>query len=150
MGDLATLATRFRGIADKLPARVATIAVETATAVVRTLEAPPPEGTPVDTSQALSNWQVGLGSPIDAKIPPLVPGSKGSTQGESSAAAIAIAEQTLALKKPGETIYISNALPYIRRLNDEGYSPQSDHFVERAVLAGKAFLATARGRLFKD
>jgi hypothetical protein len=114
------------------------------------LEAPPPEGTPVDTSQALSNWQVGLNSPVDDRIPPLVPGQKGSTQAASSTAALAIAEQTLLLKKAGETIYISNALPYIRRLNDEGYSPQSDHFVERAVLAGKAFLATARGRLFKD
>jgi hypothetical protein len=150
MADLSVLAKRMRDTAEKLPGRVSKIAAAVADEVMQVLEAPPPEGTPVDTSKALSNFQVGLGSPVDDVIGPIVPGEKGSTQAASSAAALAIAAEILAVKKPGETIYISNALPYIRRLNDEGYSPQSDHFVERAVAAGRTFLATARGRLFKD
>lgn len=150
MGDLATLAKRFRTIADKLPDRASRIAAQVADEVIHVLEEPPPEGTPVDTSQALSNWQIGLGHAVDDRIGPLVPGSKGSSQGASSTAALAIAASILALKKPRETIYISNPLPYIRRLNDEGYSPQSDHFKERAITAGREYLATARGRLFKD
>lgn len=140
----------MRERADKLPERVSRIAATVADEIMQVLEAPPPEGTPVDTSKALSNWQVGLGTAVDDQIGPIVPGEKGSTQGASSAAALAIAAAVLAVKKAGETIYISNALPYIRRLNDEGYSKQSDHFVERAVQAGRAYLATARGRLFKD
>lgn len=150
MADLSVLAKRMRERADKLPERVSRIAAEVADEIMHVLEAPPPEGTPVDTSKALSNFQVGLGTPVSDVIGPLVPGQKGSTQAASSTAALAIAAETLTLKKPGETIYISNALPYIRRLNDEGYSKQSDHFVERAVAAGRTFLAKARGRLFKD
>jgi hypothetical protein len=150
MADLSTLARRMRERADKLPDRVSRIAAQVADEIMHVLEEPPPEGTPVDTSQALSNWQVGLGHAVDDRIGPLVPGEKGSTQAASSTAALAIAAAILALKKPRETIYISNPLPYIRRLNDEGYSPQSDHFKERAIAAGREYLATARGRLLKD
>jgi hypothetical protein len=81
MGDLATLAKRMRTIATNLPTNTAKLAAEVANEVVESLEAPPPEGTPVDTSQALSNWQVGLGAPVDARIAPHFVGEKGSTQG---------------------------------------------------------------------
>ncbi len=93
--------------------------------------------TPVDTSQALSNWQASLNSPVDSKIPPHFPGQQGSTQKASASAALEAARSVLSGKKPGDKIYISNVLPYIRRLND-GYSAQAPAgFVERAVLVGR-------------
>lgn len=93
--------------------------------------------TPVDSSQALSNWQVALNNPSDDKIPPYFPGEKGSTQRASASAALTSAKAVLAGKKPGDKIYISNTFPYINRLN-EGYSGQAPSgFVERAVLIGR-------------
>ena len=92
--------------------------------------------TPVDSSQALSNWQVSLDAPVDDKISPHFPGEKGSTQRSSANAALAAARGVLAGKKAGDTIYITNVLPYIRRLND-GYSGQAPAgFVQRALLVG--------------
>lgn len=93
--------------------------------------------TPVDTSQALSNWQVSLEKPASDSIPPYYPGEQGSTQRASAQAALDAARAVLRGKKPGDTIYLSNVLPYIRRLND-GYSAQAPAgFVERAALLGR-------------
>ncbi len=93
--------------------------------------------TPVDTSQALSNWQVNLNDPASDKIPPYYPGEQGSTQRASAQAALQAARAVLRGKKPGDTIYLSNVLPYIKRLNN-GYSAQAPAgFVERAVLLGR-------------
>lgn len=102
--------------------------------------------TPVDTSQALSNWQVSLGSPVDSKIPPYYPGEGGSTRNSSAAETINQARKILAGKKPGQRIFITNVLPYIRRLND-GYSKQAPAgFVERAVLIGRKMIKKAKLR----
>lgn len=150
MTDLATFAQRMRKRADDLPGKVARLAADTADAVVHSLVAAPPIGTPVDTSQAESNWQVGLGSPVTTLLAPHVAGFAGSTQAASAGIVTALAGEILAGKKPGQTIYISNGVPYIRRLNYEGHSAQSDNFVQRAADAGRQYLKDARARLFKD
>lgn len=99
---------------------------------------------PVDTSKALSNWQIGIGSPVDSRIEPYSPGEGGSTQRASASATIAVAKKILATKKPGQVVYISNALPYIKRLN-EGHSGQEPAgFVERAVMLGRKQVAKTR------
>lgn len=104
-----------------------------ATAVIQDLVL----STPVDTSQALSNWQITLSSPNAHRIDAIYPGRKGSTQDASSEAAIAIALKLIQSVKPGQSIFIQNVLPYIRRLND-GYSYQAPAgFVERAQLIGR-------------
>jgi hypothetical protein len=96
--------------------------------------------TPVDSSQALSNWQVALQTPIGKRIDAYFYGSHGSTQELSGASAMAKARSIIALAKPGQVIFISNVLPYIQRLN-EGYSGQAPAgFVERSVLIGRAAL----------
>jgi hypothetical protein len=85
--------------------------------------------TPVDTGRARGNWQVSDGSPILGTINRLDQ-SGGSTLG----AARGVIETT----RPGATLYISNNLPYINRLN-EGWSAQAPAgFVERAVAQGRA------------
>lgn len=95
--------------------------------------------TPVDTSQALSNWQVSLISPlpIGGEIDPYFPGERGSSQRSSAQAAIEQARRVLNGKLPGDTIYLSNVLPYIVPLNNGHSGQQAAGWVERATMLGR-------------
>lgn len=78
--------------------------------------------TPVDTGRARSNWLVSLNAP---KIEIVEPGILNDT--------------TSILHKYSidDKVYITNNVPYIRRLND-GYSVQAPAgFVEMAIQIGK-------------
>lgn len=142
---LKDLANEVRAFSDGLNEVSNQASCEVALAIVTDL-APK---TPVDTSKALSNWRVGIGQKPALAIPPHSPGRHGSSQEASVAATISEAKAKLAAKKPGETIWISNVLPYIRRLN-EGYSKQAPAgFVERAILIGRKIAETISARLTK-
>lgn len=96
--------------------------------------------TPVDTSQALSNWRVAVaGTGYGAlPIPAYVPGEGGSTKEASAQAAIAAGRAALKGAVVGKPIAIINVVPYIGRLN-EGSSQQAPAgFVERSLIVGKA------------
>ena len=130
---LLDLAASMERKANAINAASSQLAVDTALTIVGDLAFK----TPVDTSQALSNWIVTLETPSSDKIKPHFPGESGSTQRASAAETINQARAILAKKKPGQKIYITNNLPYIRRLND-GYSKQTPAgFVERSVLIGR-------------
>lgn len=119
--------------ANAMPTESSEVAVKVARAILRDLVTV----TPVDSSKAVSNWQVALESKAGGRLDPYFYGSHGSTQELSAAAALAAAELVFKQKKPGQSIVISNNLPYIRRLND-GYSKQAPAgFVERAELIGR-------------
>lgn len=106
--------------------------------------------TPVDTSAAISNWQVDLNNEPNNTIPPYYPGKFGSTFFQSSAETIANAKTVLQNKKPGDIIYITNNLDYIGKLNYEGTSQQEPAgFVERAILLSRKFLESRKGAIFK-
>ncbi|UAG58578.1 hypothetical protein Kaya_041 [Pseudomonas phage Kaya] len=131
--SLLDLADRLEKKAKAIDEAASQNAVDTALAIVGDLA----YKTPVDTSQALSNWRVTLDSPATGTIAPHYPGLQGSSQRASAAETINAAKSVLANKKPGQAIFITNNLPYIRRLND-GYSAQAPAgFVERAVLIGR-------------
>jgi len=131
--SLLDLADRLEKKAKAIDEAASQNAVDTALAIVGDLA----YKTPVDTSQALSNWIVTLESPSGQQIKPHFPGSQGSTQRASAAETLNLAKLVLRNKKPGQAIFITNNLPYIRRLND-GHSTQTPAgFVERAVLIGR-------------
>ena len=126
---------------------VSKVSDETAIAVVKELA----ESTPVDTSKAISNWQVKINKEITTPIEAHVPGMQGSTRDQSVNVTVAAAYAALAQKQsivgriltkffktaPKREIHIGNVLPYISRLN-EGYSNQAPSgFVERAVMVGR-------------
>lgn len=135
--DLLSLANSLERKAKAIDEAASKTAVDTALAIVGDLA----YKTPVDTSQALSNWITTLDSPSTAKILPHFPGVQGSTQRASAAETINAAKRVLVNKKPGQPIFITNNQPYIKRLND-GYSGQAPAgFVERAVLIGRKMLA---------
>jgi hypothetical protein len=83
--------------------------------------------TPVDTGRAKNNWNADINA-VDASITETANPSADGTDKINAA---------LASYKQGDTVFISNNLPYIRRLN-EGHSKQAPAgFVEAAVMLAK-------------
>lgn len=139
---LLDLANDVDKLADKIGQAASDHAVETALTIVGDLA----YHTPVDTSQALSNWDVTIESPATGKHGPHFPGKQGSTYRQSAAETLSLAKAALKNKKPGQSIFIANNQPYIKRLND-GYSQQVPAgFVERAVLLGRKMKAKFKFR----
>lgn len=116
--------------------------------VARTVLKSLTEKTPVDTSQAISNWQVGIMAPIIQTKGPILVGSRGSTYVPSSHQAYVIGNSVLMLRHFGEPIFISNHLDYIEDLNvgnvryRSGQLNPNTYFVEDAIDAGKVKLAS--------
>jgi hypothetical protein len=71
--------------------------------------------TPVDTGRARANWQVAIGTPAAGTV---------EIDDKSGNATVSKATAKSAGFKAGDTIYLANNLPYIRRLED-GYSQQA-------------------------
>lgn len=90
--------------------------------------------TPVDTSQALSNWQVGLGTRPNNRRGPYNLGFRGSTRESSAEAALIVGMQLIDAKKPGEVLYLSNLIPYIIDLNRGSSTQAPAGFVEAAIM----------------
>lgn len=138
MATLKQLADRLDAYAAGLPKRSSDLAAKAADTILTDLV----HVTPVDTSEAVSNWQIGLDTKPTAKLEPYFSGKKGSTGAQSAAAALEAGRNILHVKKPGQTIYISNVLPYIRLLNDGSSKQAPAGFIERAVLLGRRFMGT--------
>lgn len=70
--------------------------------------------TPVDTTRAVSNWQVTVGAPAGGEVAPHVPGSVGGS-GAATARAITKSRGRAAVAglKGGKPAFISNNVPYI-------------------------------------
>lgn len=93
--------------------------------------------TPIDTGQAISNWQVSLTGPITRQIPSYVPGQKGSTKNIVIANAIGEAVGILAARRPYQPIYIGNALPYIAQLNQGSSAQAPAGFIDAAFMRAR-------------
>lgn len=117
--NLRDLAKDIRAEAKRYPLLASNLSVEGTKAMLHEMLVV----TPVDTSEALSNWQVEIGSPPSAELPPHVMGSHGSTRGASSEQVLADALSALANKKPGESIFLVNTAGHIGDL-DRGSSRQ--------------------------
>jgi hypothetical protein len=104
--------------------------------------------TPVDTGRARSNWLVQLNSPETSPIEPYSPGKKlGKSDSANASAAIAQGLSVIAQAKPGDTIYISNNLDYIAKLNAGSSQQAPSMFVEKSIDA--AIQAISGERLLK-
>lgn len=140
MAGLAELSKLCNG----LPDRIVRAACDLKVRVTQTMADDLIEHTPVDTSEAESNWQASLGGPPAAALPAIVPGSRGSTAEESATEARAHVARALADTKPGEVVYLSNLAPYIEDLNVGSSSQEPAGFFERGVRKGELF-ANATG-----
>lgn len=131
MATLRQLAARLYDLADTIDDYVHEARARYALAIVKELV----RVTPVDTSEALSNWQVSTSA--GAAIAAHFPGEEGSTQAASAAQAILEAEAAIRANRSAAVLVIFNAARHIRFLN-EGSSRQAPAgFIEKAILAGK-------------
>lgn len=138
--EFSEFAKQMRERAERLPQAVNEVKKDVASAVVKTLV----EVTPVDTSAALSNYQIGINAPARATLPPRVAGKRGSTAAASSDQTIAAAETEIGTALPGDEIYISNNIDYIQDL-DDGTSPQAPSGMKDiALAAGREVLEGAK------
>ena len=85
--------------------------------------------TPADTGRARGNWQCSIGSPKsgvlsgDSESETETPAPNGD--GPKTAAAIQEVRNVALKLLPDQTIFLTNNLPYIRRLEYDGWSSQS-------------------------
>ncbi len=143
--SLLDLAARLDRIADGLDDDLKGAKTAVAGAVVRYLL----DHTPVDTTEALSNWRASRGTALTGAIPPLVAGKGGSTRSASLSAALAAAMTVIEAASGQELLVIFNNVPYIQRLND-GYSAQAPAgWVEQAVLVGRSTARNYKIRIAK-
>jgi hypothetical protein len=77
--------------------------------------------TPVDTTAAMSNWEVSFDGPVQRffPLPPYVPGNANA----SALEAMRIGFAAIDAKQPGQSIWLSNSIDYIETL-DAGSSTQ--------------------------
>lgn len=87
---------------------------ETSRAIVLELFGSVIKDTPVDTGRAKGNWQTTIGTPASGTVDRL---------GESEA--LSDVNQQTASFGAGKVIYLSNNLPYIYRLEYDGWSQQA-------------------------
>jgi hypothetical protein len=127
MGTLNSFALTMDKLREDLPNIANEAAIDIAAAILSDMLTV----TPVDTSKAVSNWQIGLGTPYTVEREPYYKGRRGSTRLVSSNAALKDGVLAIQQKKPGEPLYISNSAHYIEDLNDRG------NFTHRAALIAK-------------
>lgn len=136
------VAKNLRKLADSMPERVNQELRKVALAVDQVLVLT----TPVDTGRARSNWQVTIGAPATGTVNAFPPSAKTDSIGVMGVSGTFAVNAAIAATKnyDGGNIYITNNLPYIRRLN-EGWSKQAPAgFVEQAILAGLQAVQSVR------
>jgi hypothetical protein len=133
---LLDLAVTMDKLAASLTLEGSRAAIETALVIHHNLT----QVTPVDTSTALSNWDIFIGSYENNPHEPYFMGKRGSTKLASARKADSEAFINLSTKKPGETIFIVNSLDYITKLNDGSSRQEPAGFVERAITLGRKHL----------
>jgi hypothetical protein len=95
--------------------------------------------TPVDTGRARGNWQCTIGSPATSEIDRIDPKGSG------------VNKEIISTVKTGTVVYLSNNVPYIRRLEYEGHSKQAPQGMVRISLQrfGGLFASNMRESLSK-
>lgn len=83
--------------------------------------------TPVDAGRARANWNVSLNR-VDTSV-------SVTTTDVGGQKTIHFGNAAISKWEPGDTIYIANSLPYIRRLEYDGWSKQAPAGMVRITLA---------------
>ena len=92
--------------------------------------------TPVDTGRARANWQATIDTPASGTIEFNADAGSGAAAPSQSAASVrAINNGQAAVKNAtGKIFYITNNLPYISRLEFDGWSKQSPRGMVRLTI----------------
>lgn len=99
--------------------------------------------TPIDTGRAVGNYVVSVGSPkyevVDGKFGR--PGGGEANRSRAAARVQVTSVRALSALRLGESIFITNSLPYIMVLNDGATNRVAHHMQERAIENTKRSLA---------
>ena len=110
--------------------------------IYNTLTGAPPDGTPIDSGWASSNWMVSIGKPTSGVVPDR--GSVSSMRKTSKNSLMNFLSSDLSTVS---SIFVDNRVSYINLLNDGNHSNQSHtDFVDLAVLNARASLTRKRIR----
>lgn len=129
--------SQFAAKMEKMPDRIKAAVSEVTSKMVVNMVVELGESTPVDTSQAISNWQVGVIIPRKDFIYPHFHGSGGSTESASLSATVSIAAGKTAVRRFGQPVFITNNAPYINDLNQGSSRQAPKMFVEMAILRAR-------------
>lgn len=140
MADLMALERWCTALPAQIDKAANVLAVQVTTAIGNDVV----DHTPVDTSEAESNWQANLNAAPAFALPPIYEGEQGSTAEASARAAKAHIARTLKDKLPGEKVYLSNLAEHIVDLNNGTSKQEPAGMVERAEIKGE-LEATAKG-----
>jgi len=104
--------------------------------------------TPVHTGLARSNWIASLGTPSGKTISPHSPGNKlGRGESANAIPAIRAAVTEIRNRQFNETVFITNNLDYIGKLNNGSSTQAPANFVAKSVQVGAA--AVRAKKIFK-
>ena len=145
MADLSSLAKSMRSKAKAIPELANGIAIAAVSAGLKDMV----EVTPVDTSEAESNWRIGVGSAPAGSLPPFFSGRFGSTRAVSAESALREGSAALQTKQPGQSVWLSNTAKHIGDL-DRGTSKQfPGGFIPRASIIIREAAQIAAKTLWK-
>lgn len=131
--NLNDLANKLDNLSTKIEEKASNTAVEFALDLLDELT----ESTPVDTSKAVSNWQVSIITPETREIDAFVLGNRGSSRDMSIEMARMNAKNTLSAKKAGDSIFITNNADYIADLNNGTSLQAPAGFIEASLIRAK-------------
>lgn len=143
--NLSQFAALTRKRAKEIPVRVNEVKIEVATAGMYVLA----QSTPVDTGQAVSNWQVGIGAPVVGTREAYVPGKDRTTEEANRFAVLEAARRPLLSAKPGDPIHLTNNLDYIDDL-DRGKSLQAAPGAMRPAALVAMRFRVSKAKLFTE
>lgn len=146
MADLNDLAKRLNKYADKLEAAPSKVAAEVSLVLIKELV----ERTPVDTSKAISNWILSIGEPVLIEQDAFFPGIRGSTYTASSNEVVAFARTQVSKKRPGQSVFVSNAADYIAYLENGSSSQAPTGFTKQSVSIARNQIKATFKRIMKD
>lgn len=144
--NLIELANRLEKLADFLPA----IANDIVKAYVPELAADLADATPVDTSTALSNWQVSINNPQRDFIDAHNYGAFGSTAFVSIMDTYQLAKIAAEPGRPGQSYWLSNNAPYIIDLNQGSSKQAPAMFIEKTIALSIKKIQPIAKRVFND
>lgn len=101
-------------------------------------------GTPVDKGDAVSNWQVKVGSAAQGTLPAFVPGKDQSTEAANRQRMLEAAKPVLKTIVAGQEVHITNNLHYIVDLNNGSSTQAPAGMTEGALVAMRAKLANIK------
>lgn len=131
MPNLKIFARRIQALSNRIEKNINTTVRKTAIVASQTVI----HATPVDTGRARGNWFVGVGAPIR---------DESDDTDQSGTNRINANNSKINTRKSRQTIFISNNLPYIQKLNEGSSSQAPANFVEQAVQIAANFIRRSK------